>query len=158
MTSLVDRTVKIYIENVDVVTEYIARRFHDRGTPLLPSCPRENAGMQMFIKTFMKYVAPATFTILGSKSPEAIRSQFGKLATGIYVLENCLKKSTSAGPFFCETFALSEVLCASFMIRLYIQLPHFRNIDLEAVCDHMKCSRMKEWMLAVCQHPNVVLR
>lgn len=122
---------------------------------MLSEKPLEHTKMQMFVKCFMKYITPLTFTLLGAKSEDVVKNEFGKLVTGIKVLNRVLEKSLST-PFVLQEFSLAEVLCASFIIRLYKQLPHFRNIDVIELCTVLGCDRMKDWVIAVCNRPTVI--
>ena len=141
-----------------VVTQFIEKKWGDRGQKLSPDDPVKDAAMNLFIQMFMESVATLNFTIMAAPTPETIEKLYKSLVKGMKTLDNTLNQhGDSSGDYFLgEQFSLAEAMTAPFVVRMLANLPHHRGLGLLEICDKMELPRLKSWLLAVQARPSLV--
>ena len=55
-----------------------------------------------------------------------------------------------------EAFSTAEVVAAPWVERMALMLPHWRNVDVFALCDSHGLTLTSKWLRAVLARPSVV--
>lgn len=141
-----------------IVAQYIAEKYSDVGTPLIPPEPEERAYMQLFIQTFTELVSPIVFSSMAAKDVPAVQKQFCTLLRGMVALNACLCKYGSGelpAYFFGNSFTLAEAMTAPFVVRMLVTLKEHRGVDLMHCCAQMSLFRLSQWISAVSKRESV---
>jgi glutathione S-transferase len=119
----------------EVVARFVAKRWDQRGTALIPSSPTDEAAMNLFISVFMAELSGLSFSFLGAKSDAKLREGYEQLLGSLQSVDNALlmygREEEGQGQGGCSflfgsNFTLAEALTAPFVrsdnIILYYDL------------------------------------
>lgn len=147
---------RLVIES-DVVTEYIAKNVDAEGTAnlhLYPSSNLDHDLIQAFKSTW--YIATdCYYDILRATSEHEVKRYLETFLNCIAALDIVLDEKKD-GPFLLgKHFSYAECICAPWLQRFYVTLPHFRKLDIEKDILYNHPNVLK-WIRAVCSRPSVI--
>lgn len=140
-----------------IIVEYLASKYRDHGTDILPSDPAQLAKAKLFIETFTNNVTSAFFALFRADTAEAVAAGREKLVAGLNALDACLRMhgSEEGGAFFLgDQFSLADVSTVPFLQRLLVCLPVYRGIDVWELMRENKLDRLVKWAEAVLERPS----
>lgn len=139
-----------------IIVEYLATKYRDEGTDILPSDPAQLAKAKLFIDTFTNNVTSAFFTLFRADTAEAVAAGREKLADGLTALNTCLcmHGNEEGGAYFLGgQFSLADVSTVPFLQRMLVCLPEYRGIDVRELMHEKKLDRLVKWAEAVLERP-----
>ena len=166
-------TPSSYLTESLIVSEYIAELYNkNSNNALLPSDPVDRATMRLFFElcggSTFNYVSIVRAKTTNKQEDfdvavASLKENFTKANT---FLEHYSSSNTNSnnnnnknGPFLFGTkFSLAECNMAPFVQRCCAILPAYTDavVDPIQICDELQLQRLKQWILAVLDHPSVV--
>lgn len=146
------------IESI-VVVEYLAQKYRNQGTDLLPTDPADTARAKLFIEIWTNYVTSALFGLYRADSTEAVDTGRAKLTAGLRMVEECLRRHghEDGGSYFLgSNFTIADVATVPFLQRLVVTLKAYRDIDVGGIIRDEKLARLQRWMDAVLERPSAL--
>ena len=142
----------------EVVARFVAKRWEERGTQLIPPDAQEEATMNLFVTVFMEEISGLSFSFLGAKNKAQLAKGYTKLLTGLKSVDNALFMGTEEGGNFLlgARYTLAEALTAPFVIRMCANFPHHRGVDVLESCERAGCGRTARGMRAVMARPSSI--
>jgi glutathione S-transferase len=142
-----------------IIVEYLATKYREIGTDILPADPAQLAKAKLFIDTFTNSVIAPFFALFRADTPEAVADGRTKLGAGLTVLDTCLRMhgSEEGGAFFLgEQFSIADVSTVPFLQRIMVSMPVFRGIDIEELMIENELDRLRKWSEAVLKRPSAI--
>lgn len=143
-----------------VVAKYVARRWHDRGAPLLPTAPLDEARMDLFVDTFNSRLTPCSYALLAAKDNDALLERMEDVVRALVVVERCLDLHGMCGQggdyLLGDFFSLAEVMTAPFVVRMLASFEANRGVDVLALTGEMQLPKLGKWLRAVRDRPSTV--
>jgi glutathione S-transferase len=139
-----------------IIVDYLATKYQDQGTDILPADPADLAKAKLFIETFTNHAISPFFALFRADTAEAVAAGREKLATGLTVVDACLRMhgSEEGGAFFLgEKFSIADLSTVPFLQRMIVCMPVFRGIDMWEVMKEAKLDRLVKWAETVLERP-----
>lgn len=139
-----------------VVARYVARRWADRGTPLLPDDAADEARMELFLDTCNSRLTPCTYALMAAKDTATLLAKYEDLVRALVVVDRCLTvHCLHDGDFVLgQRYSLAEVMTAPFVVRMLASLRGHRGVDVLALADELCLPRLGRWLQAVQHRPS----
>ena len=164
-------TPSSYLTESLIVSEYVAELYNtNSNNALLPSDPVDRATMRLFFElcggSTFNYVSIVRAKTTNKEEDfdaavASLKENFTKANTFLehYSSSNTNSNNNKNGPFLFGTkFSLAECNMAPFVQRCCAILPAYTDavVDPIQICDELQLQRLKQWILAVLDHPSVV--
>lgn len=165
-----------------VITDYIARKYPDNGTPLLPSDPAAQAKVRLLIKYFEDHVLPAYHRLVRVEDEQAVKEATEELVRALKGVDEFLTMhgagsgEHAVGPrynwsmhsldeapsseqlqnqyFLGPSYSLAEVALTPWVARMIEVLPDWRGVDVMQLAADQKLNRLISWMKACMDRPS----
>lgn len=155
MPILIDGDTKL-IES-QIILEYLATKYRSIGQDLIPEDPADLAKAKIFIETFTSAITGAFMPLLRADNQEAVAAGREKLVAGLHVVDSALRKlgKEEGGDYFLgEHFTIADASTLTFLQRLLVAGPAFRDIDVWGIIKDEKLERLEKWANAVLDRPS----
>lgn len=141
-----------------IILEYLAAKYRDAGTDLLPEDPADVARARLFVETFSAGPWAGFLALLRAGTPAALEEAKAKTAAGFAALNACLEKHGRGGEgdayFLGAQYSLADAMTVSLLQRIVVAVPILRGIGTMAMIKEHP--RAAAWAAAVLARPSAV--